>query len=68
MSEKEKAEKLKEIKFELVRANVTANKSNAKTKELKRAISRLLTDMNAKNTCEFNKTSKKKSEEELKKQ
>ena len=43
MSPKERLEKLKELKFELVKANVTANKTNAKTKEIKRAISRLLT-------------------------
>lgn len=43
MAHKEVEEKLKELRFELVRANVTANKSNAKTKEIKRAISRLLT-------------------------
>ena len=43
MSEKEKMGKLKELKFELSKANVTANKTNAKTKELKRAIARLLT-------------------------
>lgn len=43
MSPKEREEKLKELKFELVRAGVTANKSNAKTKEIKRAISRLMT-------------------------
>lgn len=36
-------EKLKELKLELIRANVTANKANAKPKEIKRAISRLLT-------------------------
>lgn len=48
MSEKEMNDKLKELKLELVRANVTANKTNAKTKELKRAISRILTAMNAK--------------------
>ncbi|MEK6800819.1 MAG: 50S ribosomal protein L29 [Nanoarchaeota archaeon] len=36
-------EKLKDLKLELVKANVTANKSNSKTKEIKKAISRLLT-------------------------
>ncbi len=35
--------KLKDLKFELIKANVTANKSRAKTKEIKRTISRLLT-------------------------
>ena len=42
-TEKERAEKLKELKFELVKSGVTANKFNAKTKEIKRAISRLIT-------------------------
>jgi len=43
MAPKEKEEKLRELRFELVKAGVTANKSNAKTKEIKRAISRLMT-------------------------
>lgn len=55
LSPKERQEKIKELKIELTKANVIANKTNAKTKEIKRAISRLLT---------FNKTSK---EEELNK-
>ena len=38
-----KKEKLKELKFELIKANVAANKTNSKTKEIKRAISRLIT-------------------------
>jgi len=43
MSKKEREEKLKELRFALTKANVTANKVNAKTKEIKRAIARLLT-------------------------
>lgn len=43
MNSKEREEKLKELKLELIKANVTANKTNAKTKEIKRTISRLLT-------------------------
>ena len=43
MSQKERESKLKELKLELIKANVTANKTNAKTKEIKRAISRLNT-------------------------
>ena len=43
MSEKERESKFKDLKLELVKANVTANKSGAKTKEIKRAIARLLT-------------------------
>lgn len=42
MTEKDKEQKLKDLRFELVRAGVTANKQNAKTKEIKRAISRLI--------------------------
>lgn len=43
MDVKSREEKLKELKFELTKSNVTANKANAKTKEIKRAIARLLT-------------------------
>ncbi|MFH1290133.1 MAG: hypothetical protein ABIH92_01875 [Nanoarchaeota archaeon] len=64
MNEKDKEDKLKELKLELIRANVTANKANAKTKEIKKAISRLFTAMKDK---KFNKASGKKTEEELKK-
>lgn len=43
MDTKARAEKMKELRMELARAHVTANKTNAKTKEIKRAIARLLT-------------------------
>jgi ribosomal protein L17 len=43
MPQKDRDEKLKDLQFELVKASVTANKTNAKTKEIKRAISRLIT-------------------------
>lgn len=43
LSEKERKSKLKDLKFELSKANVTANKQTAKTKEIKRAIARLFT-------------------------
>ncbi len=43
MNEKERESKMNELKFELVKANVAANKSNAKTKEIKRAVARLFT-------------------------
>lgn len=43
MNRKEIQEKLKELKFELAKAGVTANKANAKTKEIKRVVARLLT-------------------------
>ncbi len=53
MTDKERESKLTSLKMELVKANVAANKTNAKTKEIKRAIARLKT---------FNKSQK----EELK--
>ena len=43
MNDNEREAKLKELKLEIVKANVTANKANSKTKEIKRAISRLKT-------------------------
>jgi len=43
MDKKAREEKLKDLKMELIKANVAANKTNAKTKEIKRAISRILT-------------------------
>jgi ribosomal protein L29 len=43
MSDKDRESKIKELRFELVRAGVTANRASAKTKEIKRAISRLIT-------------------------
>jgi ribosomal protein L29 len=43
MSEKEINEKLKELKLELIKANVTANKSGGKIKirEIRRTIAKL---------------------------
>ena len=43
MDQKTRKEKLKDLKMELVKANVAANRTNAKTKEIKRAIARLIT-------------------------
>ena len=43
MTKEERIKKVKELKFELSKANVTANKTNSKTKEIKRAIARLYT-------------------------
>ena len=43
MNSQERESKLKELRLELVKANVSANRTNAKTKEIKRAISRLIT-------------------------
>jgi ribosomal protein L29 len=46
LSDKEVKDKLKELRLELVKSNVTANKSNAKVREIKRAVSRILTHLN----------------------
>jgi len=44
LSKEERKEKLKELKIELIKKNVAANKSGKiKTKEIKKAIARLLT-------------------------
>lgn len=43
MSEADRATRMKELKLELVKANVTAHRTNAKTQEIKRAIAKLLT-------------------------
>jgi ribosomal protein L29 len=43
MKKEEIDTKLNELRMESVKASVTANKQNAKTKEIKRAIARLLT-------------------------
>jgi ribosomal protein L29 len=47
MDEKTRKQKLKDLKMELIKANVSANKTNAKTKEIKRAIARILTFTNS---------------------
>lgn len=49
MDDKERKSKLNDLKLELIKANVTANKQNAKTKEIKKAIARLLTHENSTN-------------------
>ena len=43
MDQKEKEKRMKDLSLELIKAKVTANKTNAKTKEIKRAIARLMT-------------------------
>ncbi|MEK6908538.1 MAG: 50S ribosomal protein L29 [Nanoarchaeota archaeon] len=43
MNQKDIAEKLKELKLELMKSQVGAQKSAGKTKEIKRAIARLHT-------------------------
>ncbi len=47
MSKNDRDAKLKELKLELVKASVTANRTNAKTKEIKKAIARILTQNNS---------------------
>lgn len=47
MGEKERQEKLKDLKLELIKSSVSANKTNAKSKEIKRAIARLFTFNNS---------------------
>lgn len=56
MNEKDRRERLAELRQELVRAGVAANRATAKTKEIKRAISRILTYES------LNKTSSKEGE------
>jgi ribosomal protein L29 len=55
MDEKTRTSKLRDLKMELIKANVSANKTNSKTKEIKRAIARILT---------FNKSEKTRKLEE----
>ena len=43
LGSKEIKEKLKDLKIELMKAALPAHRTNAKTKEIKRAISRLIT-------------------------
>lgn len=43
MEEKSIRDKMQELKLELSKANVAANRQNAKTKEIKKAISRIMT-------------------------
>ncbi len=43
MNQQERESKMKELEFELVKAQVTAHKATAKTKEIKRTLARLIT-------------------------
>lgn len=44
LDEKGREEKLKELRLELIKKNITANKANkGKAKEIKKAIARILT-------------------------
>ena len=47
MTAVDREKRLAELKLELSKASVTANKTKAKTKEIKRAISRLITFNNS---------------------
>lgn len=55
MNEQERNTKLKELKIELIRSNVTAQKSNAKSKEIKKAIARLHTFAKLHHSNKYNK-------------
>ncbi len=46
MSEKERREKLKELKMQLIKNNVAADSSKVKAKEIKKAIAQILTHTN----------------------
>lgn len=49
LRKEEQEEKLKELRIELIKKNVTANKAGkVKNKEIKKAIARLLTSSNKK--------------------
>ena len=43
MDKKTRAEKLKEMRMELVKAQISSSKNRAKIKEIKKAIARILT-------------------------
>ncbi len=47
MSKEDLNQKTKDLKMELVKSGVTANKATAKTKEIKRAIARIYTFNNS---------------------
>ncbi len=47
MDVKERQAKMQELKFSLVKSQVTAHKATAKTKEIKRALARLHTFNNS---------------------
>ena len=43
LSKSERAEKVKELKLELIKSHLPANKTRSKTKEIKKTIARCLT-------------------------
>lgn len=47
MDAKDRQAKIQELKFSLVKSQVTAHKATSKTKEIKRALARLLTFNNS---------------------
>jgi ribosomal protein L29 len=53
MNAKDRESKLADLKMELVKAGVVANKQKAKTKEIKRAIARILTFNNVEKSKEL---------------
>lgn len=55
MDQKARNEKMKELKLELMKSQAGVQKSSGKTKEIKRAIARLLTFNSANKAKEKNK-------------
>lgn len=47
MDDKERQSKIQELRLSLIKSQVTAHKATAKTKEIKRALARLLTFNNS---------------------
>jgi len=61
MSEKEKTEKLAELRMELIKANVSANKmGKIKIREIRRTIAKLLTFMSRKSSEKKNEKTESK--------
>ncbi len=46
MSKDEKIAKIQELRFSLMKGSIGANKAGAKTKEIKKAIARIMTQQN----------------------
>ena len=55
MSEKEIKEKIQELKMDIIRSKIRSHKSMGKTKEIKKAIARLLTFTNGKKNSQMQK-------------
>lgn len=56
MDTKARGEKLKELRLELIRSNVRGRQTKVRTKEIKKAIARLLTVINAERKTSSKKT------------